>query len=209
MLLSLGVGEDSWESPDCKKIQPVHPKRNQSWQSIGSTDTEAETPILWPPDAKSWLTGKDPDAGKDWRQEEKGMREDEMVGWHHWLNGHKFEQAPVLVMELQRVRHDWVTKLNWTELIIDTNKAHIFNNESGCVKKRVGLRWEYKWREFGTSLVVQWLKLQASNARGMGSVPYGRTRIPHTKCHGQEKKKKRKKERNGTDLSPSSWVHRP
>ena len=76
---------------DCKEIQPVHPKGNQSWIFIGRTDVEAETPILWPPDAKSWLIWKDPDAGKDWRWEEKGMIEDEMVGWHHWLNGHEFK----------------------------------------------------------------------------------------------------------------------
>jgi len=80
------------ESPlDCKVIQPVHPKGNQSWIFIGRTDFEAETPILWPPDAKNWLIWKDPDAGKDWRWEEKGTTEDEMVGWHHWLNGHEFE----------------------------------------------------------------------------------------------------------------------
>ena len=76
---------------DCKEIQPVNPKGNQSWIFIGRTD--AEVPILWPPDAKKWLTGKDPDAGRDWRQEEKGMTEDEMVGWHHQLNEHDFEQA--------------------------------------------------------------------------------------------------------------------
>ena len=72
---------------DCKEIQPVHLKGNQYWIFIGRTDAEAETPILWPPDAKNWLTGKDPDAGKDWRQEEKGMTEDEMFRWHHWLSG--------------------------------------------------------------------------------------------------------------------------
>ena len=83
------------ESPlDCKKIKPVHPKGNQSWIFIGRTDAEAATPTLWPPDAKNWLTRKDPDAGKDWRQEEKEITEDEMVGWHHWLNGHEFEQTP-------------------------------------------------------------------------------------------------------------------
>ena len=75
---------------DCKKIQPVHSKGDQSWVSIGRTDAESETPILWPPDAKSWLIWKVPDAGKDWGQEEKGMTEDEMVGWHHQLNGHGF-----------------------------------------------------------------------------------------------------------------------
>ena len=75
---------DAFENPlNCKKIQPVHPKGNQSWIFIGRNDAEAETPILWPPDVKSWLTRQDPDAGKDWRQEEKGMTEDEMVGWHH------------------------------------------------------------------------------------------------------------------------------
>ena len=85
------VLEKTLESPlDSKEIQPVHPKENQSWISIGRTDTEAETPILWPPDAKNWLIGKDPDAEKDWRQE-KGTTEDEMVWWHHWLSGLEFE----------------------------------------------------------------------------------------------------------------------
>ena len=80
------------ESPlDCKEVQPVHPKGDQSWVFIGRTDAEAETPILWPPHGKSWLVGKDPDAGKDWGQEEKGTTEDEMAGWHHQLDGHEFE----------------------------------------------------------------------------------------------------------------------
>ena len=78
-------------SLECKEIQPVHTKGNQLWIFIGRTDVEAETPILWPPDVKNWLIWKDPDAGKDWRWEEKGMTEDEMVGWHHRLNGHEFE----------------------------------------------------------------------------------------------------------------------
>ena len=77
---------------DCKEIKPVNPEGNQSWILIGRTDAEA--PILWPPDAKSWLIRKDPDAGKDWRREQKGMTEDEMVGWHHQLSGHEFEKAP-------------------------------------------------------------------------------------------------------------------
>ena len=80
-------------SLDCKEIQPVHPKGDQSRVFIGRTDVEAETPILWPSDAKSWLIWKDPDAGKDWGQEEKGMIEDEMVRWHHWFNGHEFQQT--------------------------------------------------------------------------------------------------------------------
>ena len=91
MLLNWGAGEGSWESLDCKEIQPVHPKGDQSWVFIGRTDAKAETPILWPPHAKSWLIGKDSDAGRDWGQEEKGMTEDEMAGWHHRLNGHEFE----------------------------------------------------------------------------------------------------------------------
>ena len=88
------VLEKTLESPlDSKEIKPVNPKGNQPWMFIGRTDTEAEALILWPPDAKDWLNGKDPDAGKDWGQEEKGATEDEMVGWHHWLHGHEFEQA--------------------------------------------------------------------------------------------------------------------
>ena len=89
------VLEKTVESPlDCKEIKPVNPQGNQSWIFFGRTDAEAETPILWPPDVKNWLIGKDPDAGKDWKEEEKGMTEEEMVRWHHWLNGHEFEQAP-------------------------------------------------------------------------------------------------------------------
>ena len=87
------VLEKTLESPlDCKKIQPINPKGNQSWIFIGRTDAEAETPIFWPPDGKSWLIGKDPDSGKDWR-EEKGTTKNEMVGWYHQLDGHEFEQA--------------------------------------------------------------------------------------------------------------------
>ena len=115
--------EKTLESPlDCKEIKPVHPKANQSWIFIGSIDAKAETPTLWPSDVKNWLIGKDPDAGKDWRQEEKRMSEDEIVGWHHWLDKYEFEQALgvgdrqeslVWSMGLQRVGHDWVTELNW------------------------------------------------------------------------------------------------
>ena len=118
MLLNCGVGEDSWE------IQPIHPKGDQSWVVIGRTDAEAETPILWLPHVKSWLTGKDPDARRNWGQEEKGTTEDEMAGWHHWLDGLESEWIWELVMD----REAWcaaihgVAKsqtrlwLNWTEL---------------------------------------------------------------------------------------------
>ena len=86
------VLEKTVESPlDSKEIKPVHPEGDQSWVSIGRTYAEAETPVLWPPDGKSWLIWKDPDAGRDWGQEEKGTTEDEMAGWHHWLDGHGFE----------------------------------------------------------------------------------------------------------------------
>ena len=94
MLLNCGVGEDSWESLGLLGEQTINPKGNQHWIFFGKTDAQVEAPILQQSDEKSWLTGKDLDAGKDWRQEEKGTTEDEMVGWHHWLNGHEFEQAP-------------------------------------------------------------------------------------------------------------------
>ena len=115
--------EKSPESPlDCKEIQPVHPKEDQSWVFIGKTDVEAETPLLWPPHGKSWLIGKDPDAGRDWGQEEKGMTENEMAGWHHQLDGHEFEwtlgagdgQGGLACCDSSshRVGQDWATELN-------------------------------------------------------------------------------------------------
>ena len=120
------VLEKTLENPlDCKEIQPVHPKGDQSWVFIGRTDVKAETLILWPPDAKSWLVGKDPDAGNDWGQEEKGMTEDEMVGWHHRLHGHGFgwtlgvgdEQGGlVCCSSWGRKESDMTEWLNWTEL---------------------------------------------------------------------------------------------
>ena len=121
---------------DCKEIKPVNPKGNQSWIFIGRTEAEAEAPVLWPPDAKSWLIWKDPDAEKDWRQEEKGAAEDEMVEWHNWLDALESEQilgvsngwgkpGVLQYMGSQRVRHCWVTELNWTEknllLMLKTN----------------------------------------------------------------------------------------
>ena len=120
MLLNCGVGEDSWD-----EIQPVHPKGDQSWVFIGRTDVEAETPILWPPDAKSRLIWKDPDAGKDWRREEKGTTEDEVAGWHHWLDGRESEWtlgvgdgqgSLVCCNSWGRKESDTSEWLNWTEL---------------------------------------------------------------------------------------------
>ena len=88
------------ENPlDCKEIQPVHSKGDQPWVFFGKNDAKAEAPVLWPPHAKSWLIGKDPDAGKDWRQEEKGTTEDELVGWPHWVEAHEFKQTPETVKD--------------------------------------------------------------------------------------------------------------
>ena len=119
------VLEKTLESPlDCKEIQPFHSKGDQSWVFIGRTDVE--TPIFWSPDVKNWLIGKDPDAGEDWRQEEKGTTEDEMVGWHHRLNGREFEWTPgvgdrqgslACCSPWGRKESDTTERLNWTELI--------------------------------------------------------------------------------------------
>ena len=132
------VLEKTLESPlDCKEIQPVHPKGNQSWIFIGRTDTEAETPILWPPDAKNWLIWKDPDAGEDWRREEKGTTEDEMAGWHHWLDGCESEwtlgvgdgQGGLACCDSWGHKEsDTTERLNWTEL-----------NNPNC---KIEIKWE-------------------------------------------------------------------
>ena len=146
MLLNCGAGGDSWESLDCKKSQPVHPKENQSWIFIGRTDVEAETPIFWPPDAKNWLIWKDPDAEKDWRREDRGQQR---MRWFHgiidsmdmscvtsgswWWTGRTGVGS-------QRVRHDWVTELNWTE-------------PKRGRQKSVGNRVAW-WKDPGTSLML-------------------------------------------------------
>ena len=125
MLLNCGVEKTLESSLDCKEIQPVHSEGDQSWVFIGRTDAEAETPVLWPPHMKSWLIGKDPDAGRDWGQEEKGTTEDEMAGWHHWLDGCEFEWT-LGVGDGQgglaccgswgRKESDTTERLNWTDL---------------------------------------------------------------------------------------------
>ena len=129
------VLEDTLESPlDCKEIQPVHPKGDQSWVFIGRTDAKAETPILWPPHVKSWLIGKDPDAGRDWGQK-KGTTEDEMAGWHHWLDGLEFGWTPgvgdgqrglACCDSWGRKESDTTERLNWTELK-ETKELYIEN----------------------------------------------------------------------------------
>ena len=123
--LNCVVGEDSWESLAQQGDQTSQSWRNQPWIFPGRTDAEAEAPILWPPDAKSWLIGKDPDAGKHWRQEEKGMTEDEIIGWHHWLNGHEFGWTPGMgdgqgglacCSSWGHKESDRTEQLNWNEL---------------------------------------------------------------------------------------------
>ena len=134
------VLEKTCESPlDCKEIQSVHPKGNQSWMLIARTDAEAEIPVLWSPDAKNWLIGKDPDSGQDWRQEEKGMAEDERVGWQHQLFRHEFEQTQELVIDgeawcaaVHGVAKSRTQQSNWTELIF---KIHSFTGEETKKKK--------------------------------------------------------------------------
>jgi len=123
----LCVLEKTLESSlDCKEIQPVHSEGDQPWDFFGRNDAEAETPVLWPPHTKSWLIGKDPDAGRDWGQEEKGKTEDEMAGWHYRLDGHKFEWTPgvgdgqgglVCCDSWGHRQSDTTERLNWTETL--------------------------------------------------------------------------------------------
>ena len=123
--------EKTLESPlDCKEIQPAHSEGDQPWDFFGRNDAKAETPVLWPRHAKSWLIGKDFDTGRDWRQEEKGMTEDEMAGWYHWLDGHEFEWTPGVVDGREGMaccdswchkESDMTERLNWTELNWVTN----------------------------------------------------------------------------------------
>ena len=148
------VLEKTLESPlDCKEIQPVHPKGDQSWVSIGRTDVEAETPILWPHRAKSWLIGKDPDAGRDWGQEEKGMTEDEMAGWHYQLDGLEFGWTPRVgdgqggLACCNSWGHSWTQLSDWTEL----NWTEKRRAEGGCV-------WRKDERSYFRSVDLKYLR---------------------------------------------------
>ena len=134
MLLSCGVGEDSWESLGLQGDPTSPSKKEQSWVFIGRTDAKAETPVLWPPHEKSWLIGKDFDVGSDWAQEEKGTIEDEMAGWHHWLDGHESkwtlgdgdgQRGLACCESWGRKDSDTTERLNWTELL---KKTYLFSN---------------------------------------------------------------------------------
>ena len=174
------VLEKTLESPlDCMELKPVNPKGNQPWIFIGRSDAKAEAPIFWPPDAKNWLICKDPDAGKDWRQEDKGAAEDEMVGWHHWLDNHEFEQAPgVLHSEAWRAAvhgvaesrtwlSDWTELLNWTELKkkLCSQRNEVLNiiNESHCSSERK------VWDHLFSFLLLQRCRLCCATVQNIGS----------------------------------------
>ena len=125
------VLEKTLESPlDFKEINPVNPKGSQSWIFIGNADAEAEAPILWPSNMKSWLIGKDPDAGKGWRQEEKGAKENQMVGWHHPLNGHEFEQT----LEMMKDREAWHHTVHGVAESDTTDKQQVLKTVWKCLK---------------------------------------------------------------------------
>ena len=158
------VLEKTLESPsECKDIQPVHSKGDQPWDFFGRNDAKAETPVLWPPRAKSWLTGKDSDAGRDWGQEEKGTTEDEMAGWHHWLDGRESEWTPgdgdgqgglACCNSWGRKESDTTERLNWTELNLYPWLPWWLNGkESACQCRRHGFHpwvgkipWRRKWQ---------------------------------------------------------------
>ena len=139
------VLEKTLESPlDCKEIQPVHSEGDQPWGFFGRNDAKAETPILWPPHAKNWLIGKDPDAGRDWGQEEKGTTEDEMAGWHHWLDGRESGWTPgvgdgqgglACCDSWGRKESDTTERLNWTELRLSKSMTTILKSKVSEIKQ--------------------------------------------------------------------------
>ena len=164
------VLEKTPESPlDCREIQPVHSEGNQPWDFFGRNDAKAETPVLWPLHAKSWLIGKDSDAGRDWGQEEKRTTEDEVAGWHHWLNGRESEWTPGIGDGQgglaccdswgRRVGHDWATELNWTEDI----------NTCSSLLKKIFTRGNDTWKKWRMKKVS---KKQRNHPDLMGNISY-------------------------------------
>ena len=167
------VLEKTLESPlDNKEIKPVHPKGDQSWICIGRTDAEAETPILWPPDVKNWFLGKDPDAGKDWRHEEKGKTEVLTVGWHHWLDGHECEQdlgvrggqgslaccSPWCCKE-----SDMTKQLNWTELKEKNLEKNLRLKLQNILKLYIQkFSFEHQMKSWFQSIIIWFLSIIAS-----------------------------------------------
>ena len=163
------VLEETLESPlDCREIQPVHPKGNQCWIFIERTDAEAETPIVWPPDVEGWFIWKDPDAGKDWQQEKKGTTQDEMVGWHHQLDGHDFEQVPgvgdgqgalACCSPWGCKESDTTERLNWTELNWGVVLEKTLENPLDCKEiKPINPKGNQSWLFIGGTVLK--LKLQ-------------------------------------------------
>ena len=153
MLLNCGTGEYTWESLDCKEIKPVNPKGNQPWIFFGRTNSKAEAPTVWPPDAKSWLTGKDPDPGKDWRQKEKRMRWLDRVSDFYELRKLQkiVSDGEACCAAVHRVTKSqtWLTELNWTGLLS-------FNSPNSPGKKRF-LPLVYRWGNWGPeSLITSW-----------------------------------------------------
>ena len=156
MVLNCGVREDSWESLDYKEIQQVHSKGDQPWDIFGKNDAKAETPVLWPPYVKSWLIGKDSDAGRDWGQEEKGRTEDEMAGWHHWLDGLESEWSPgvgdgqgglACCDSWGRKESDTTEWLYWTEHIEQLEKEEMKNPRVSRRKEILKIRAEINAKE--------------------------------------------------------------
>ena len=159
------VLEKTLESPlDCKEIKPVNPKGNQSWIFIGRTDAEAEAPMLWPPDEKGWLIGKDPDAEKDWRWQEKGMTEDEMLGWHDQVDGHEFQQTQgdsegqgslaccSLWSRKESDTTEWLTTTKWWEQVILSGLSRLLCDSLSvkCAPQELGQKREnYTWNYGG------------------------------------------------------------
>ena len=183
------VLEKTLESPlDCKEIQPVHSKGDQSWVFIGRTDANAETPIFWLPDEKSWLICKDPDAGKDWGQEEKGTTEDEMIGWHHRLNGHEFEWTPrvgdgqgglVCCSPWGRKELDTTEQPNWTEWIQSFTKCYgQYANHSDkhvyFLLFRIWIHFNYKLIHESSGLKNYYNKLKVSTDLALLLLPMPR-----------------------------------